>query len=63
MPRSLGPSEMTFYRTIHARECPAVRIRGRLIVLAKAPDDMVGAALNAQAIGRAADRMPGGGVA
>jgi excisionase family DNA binding protein len=40
-----GMSTMTVYRAIAAGEFPAVRIRGRLIVPAKALDAMVDAAL------------------
>jgi excisionase family DNA binding protein len=36
----LGMSAMTLYRAINAGEFPAVRIRGRLIVPAKALDAM-----------------------
>jgi excisionase family DNA binding protein len=39
--RMTGTSEMTLYRAIAAGEFPAVRIRGRLIVPAKAIDAMV----------------------
>ena len=38
-------SEMTLYRAIAAGEFPAVRIRGRLIIPARAIDEMVEAAL------------------
>ena len=43
--RLLGMSEMTLYRAISAGEFPAVRIRGRLIVPARAIDEMVEATL------------------
>ena len=36
--RMIGTSDMTLYRAIRAGEFPAVRIRGRLIVPAKALD-------------------------
>ncbi len=36
-----GMSEMTVYRAIHAGEFPAIRIRGRLIVPARAIEEMV----------------------
>jgi excisionase family DNA binding protein len=48
----LGMSEMTLYRAIGAGEFPAVRIRGRLIIPARAIDEMVNAAL---ADGRSVD--------
>lgn len=65
----LGMSSMTVYRAINAREFPAVRIRGRLIVPAKAVDAMVDAAMADRAVVDAADwvalpgREPSGGVA
>ncbi|MFC5209234.1 helix-turn-helix domain-containing protein [Pseudonocardia sulfidoxydans] len=40
-----GMSTMTVYRAIAAGEFPAVRIRGRLIVPAKAVDAMADAAI------------------
>jgi excisionase family DNA binding protein len=41
----LGMSPMTVYRAIQCGEFPAVRIRGRLIVPARAIEQMVDAAL------------------
>jgi excisionase family DNA binding protein len=38
-------SDMTLYRAIAAGEFPAVRIRGRLIIPARAIDEMVDTAL------------------
>ncbi|WP_088319397.1 helix-turn-helix domain-containing protein [Kineosporia sp. R_H_3] len=43
--RMFGMSAMTLYRAIEAGEFPAVRIRGRLIIPARAIDEMVAAAL------------------
>jgi excisionase family DNA binding protein len=43
--RLLGMSEMTLYRAINAGEFPAVRIRGRLIIPARAIEEMVEATL------------------
>jgi excisionase family DNA binding protein len=43
--RMFGMSEMTLYRAIHAGQFPAVRIRGRFIVPAKAIEHMVDAAV------------------
>ena len=43
--RILGVSEVTLYRAIHAGEFPAVRIRGRLIVPAKAIQALADAAV------------------
>lgn len=61
--RMLGMSEMTLYRAIHAGEFPAVRIRGRLIVPAKALDEIVETALSTRAVVDAAEWAPAGGVA
>ncbi|MEQ7007668.1 helix-turn-helix domain-containing protein [Actinopolymorpha sp. B17G11] len=61
--RMLGMSEMTLYRAIHAGEFPAIRIRGRLIVPAKALDEIVDQALNQRAVVDAADWAPASGVA
>jgi len=43
--RMFGMSTMTLYRAIECGEFPAVRIRGRLIIPARAIDDMVEAAV------------------
>lgn len=43
----LGTSEMTVYRAIAAGEFPAVRVRGRLIVPARAVDEIESAAMAA----------------
>lgn len=51
----LGMSSMTVYRAISAGEFPAVRIRGRLIVPAKAVEAMVDAAVAERAVVDAAD--------
>ncbi len=48
--RMFGMSPMTVYRAIAAGEFPAVRIRGRLIVPARAVDAMVDAAVADQAV-------------
>jgi excisionase family DNA binding protein len=48
--RLLGTSPVTLYRAIADGEFPAVRIRGRLIVPAKAVDQMAEAAVNGHAI-------------
>lgn len=45
-----GMSAMTLYRAIAAGEFPAVRVRGRLIVPAKAVDAMADAATAAQTV-------------
>jgi excisionase family DNA binding protein len=54
-----GMSTMTVYRAIAAGEFPAVRIRGRLIVPAKALDAMVDAALD-HGVADASASMPEG---
>jgi excisionase family DNA binding protein len=43
--RLLGMSDMTLYRAISAGEFPAVRIRGRLIIPARAIEEMIDLAL------------------
>ncbi|MGH8328618.1 MAG: helix-turn-helix domain-containing protein [Steroidobacteraceae bacterium] len=54
-----GMSAMTIYRAIEAGEFPAVKIRGRWIVPAKAVDAMEDAALADRAAVDAADFVPG----
>ncbi|MBN9100090.1 MAG: helix-turn-helix domain-containing protein [Pseudonocardia sp.] len=54
----LGMSPMTVYRAIAAGEFPAVRIRGRLIVPARAIEEMVEAALADQSLVDAAGWVP-----
>lgn len=56
--RLLGMSEMTLYRAIAAGEFPAVRVRGRLIVPARAIDEMVDAALAETRMVDASDWVP-----
>lgn len=58
--RMLGTSEMTLYRAIAADQFPAVRIRGRLIVPARAIQAMVDSALGTGAVVDAADWVPRG---
>lgn len=53
--RMLGTSPVTLYRAIRDGEFPAVRIRGRLIVPARAIDAMVDAAIEEHAIVDASD--------
>ena len=45
-----GMSSMTLYRAINAGEFPAVRIRGRLIIPAKAVEAMAEAAVGEQTV-------------
>ncbi len=56
--RIFGMSPMTVYRAIAAGEFPAVRIRGRLIVPARAIQEMVEAALAEQGLVDAAGWVP-----
>jgi excisionase family DNA binding protein len=56
--RMLGTAPVTLYRAIRAGEFPAVRIRGRLIVPAKAVEAMVEAAVSERAVVDAADWVP-----
>ena len=59
--RMLGTSQMLLYRAINAGEFPAVRIRGRLIVPAKALDAMVESAMASQSVVDARDWVVGSG--
>jgi excisionase family DNA binding protein len=56
--RMLGTAPVTLYRAIRAGEFPAVRIRGRLIVPAKAVEAMVDAAVSERAVVDASDWVP-----
>jgi excisionase family DNA binding protein len=56
----LGISEVTLYRAISAGEFPAVRIRGRLIVPAKAIEAMADAATVDRTVVDAAGWAPEG---
>lgn len=58
--RMFGMSSMTLYRAIAAGEFPAVRIRGRLIVPAKAIEEMVEASFEQNGLVDAADFVPEG---
>ena len=53
-----GMSPMTVYRAISAGEFPAVRIRGRLIIPARAVDEMVDAAMADRSLVDAAGWAP-----
>lgn len=46
----IGMSVMTLYRAIHGGEFPAVRVRGRLLVPARAIDEMVAAAMTSGSV-------------
>jgi excisionase family DNA binding protein len=56
--RMLGMSPMTLYRAIAAGQFPAVRIRGRLIVPAKAIEAMADAAVADQTVVDASGWVP-----
>lgn len=56
--RLLGMSAMTVYRAIAAGEFPAVKIRGRLIVPARALEEMVDAAVADRSVVDAAEWVP-----
>jgi excisionase family DNA binding protein len=56
----LGMSSMTVYRAIAAGEFPAVRIRGRLIVPARAVEAMADAAIAERTVVDAAGWVPEG---
>jgi hypothetical protein len=55
-----GMSSMTVYRAISAGEFPAIRVRGRLFVPARAVDEMVAAAIADQTVVDAAAWVPEG---
>lgn len=57
--RMLGMSSMTLYRAISEGAFPAVRIRGRLIVPARAIEAMSEAAVTEQTVVDAASFVPG----
>ena len=59
----LGMGQMTVYRAIHAGEFPAVRIRGRYLIPAKALEAMEDAAVATSSLVAAEDLTPAGGVA
>jgi len=56
----LGVSPMTIYREIQLDRFPAVQIRGRYLIPAKAIDEMEAAAMTEQSVVSAADFAPEG---
>ena len=56
----IGVSKITVYRAIAAGEFPAIKVRGRLIVPAKAIDAMAEAAVVDQTVVDVADWLPQG---
>jgi excisionase family DNA binding protein len=53
----LGISKMTVYRAIHDGSFPAIRVRGRFAVPAKAIDDMEASAIKTRSVVETADWM------
>jgi excisionase family DNA binding protein len=56
----LGMGQMTVYRAIHAGEFPAVRIRGRYVIPAKALEALEEAAVATSSLVAAEDPTPAG---
>jgi excisionase family DNA binding protein len=54
----LGMAPMTLYRAIHAGEFPAVKIRGRYVIPARALEQMEQAALDTQGLVGSVDVVP-----
>jgi len=61
--RIFGMSTMTVYRAIAAGEFPAVKVRGRLIVPAKAVEEMCEAAMAERSVVDASGWVAGSAVA
>lgn len=59
----LGMSDVTLYRAIHSAEFPAIKIRGRYVIPAKALDEMEAAALLSGALVDASAWVDGQGAA
>jgi excisionase family DNA binding protein len=59
----LGMSDVTLYRAIHSSEFPAIKIRGRYVIPAKALDEMESAALLSGAMVDASAWVDGQGAA
>jgi len=57
----LGMAPMTLYRAIHAGEFPAVKIRGRYVVPARALDELERAAVDTNGPVTSADIVPADG--
>jgi excisionase family DNA binding protein len=57
----LGTAPMTLYRAIHAGEFPAVKIRGRYVIPARALEEMEQAAVRAHGPVPSADVVPADG--
>jgi len=61
--RMFGMAQMTLYRAIHDGEFPAVKIRGRYVIPARALEAMEQAAVRTQALVTPADLAPAGDAA
>jgi excisionase family DNA binding protein len=61
--RLLGMAPMTLYRAIHAGEFPAVKIRGRYVIPARALEELEQAAVRTQGLVMSADVVPADGTA
>ena len=61
--RMLGTAPMTLYRAIHAGEFPAVKIRGRYVIPARALDELERAAVDTNGLVTSADVVPADGSA
>ena len=61
--RMLGMAPMTLYRAIHAGEFPAVKIRGRYVIPARALEELEQAAVSTQGLVMCADVVPADGTA
>ena len=59
----LGMAPMPLYRAIHAGEFPAVKIRGRYVIPARALDELERAAVDTNGLVMSADVVPADGTA
>jgi hypothetical protein len=56
-----GMAPMTLYRAIHAGQFPAVKIRGRYVIPARALDELERAAVDTNGVVTSADVVRGDG--
>ena len=61
--RMFGMAPMTLYRAIHAGEFPAVKIRGRYVIPARALDELERAAVDTSGVVTSADIVSTDGTA
>jgi len=59
--RMFGMAPMTLYRAIHAGQFPAVKIRGRYVIPARALDELERAAVDTNGVVTSADVVRGDG--